>query len=56
LRAADIVDLYHQRGAFEQVLSDEDQEQDADRWCSCTPYGQEFWQIVSQWLWKVLSN
>jgi hypothetical protein len=33
LRAADIVDLYHQRGAFEQVLSDEDQEQDADRWC-----------------------
>lgn len=52
LRAADIVDLYHQRGAFEQVLSAEDREQDADRWCSCTPYGQEFWQIVSQWLWN----
>lgn len=52
LRAADIIDLYHQRGAFEQVLSDEDQEQDADRWCSCTPDGQEFWQIVSQWLWN----
>jgi len=52
LRAADIVDLYHQRGAFEQVLSNEDQEQDADRWCSCTPHGQEFWQIVSQWLWN----
>jgi len=52
LRAADIVDLYHQRGAFEQVLSDEDQEQDPDRWCSCTPHGQEFWQIMSQWLWN----
>jgi len=52
LRAADIVDLYHQRGAFEQVLSDEDQEQDPDRWCSCTPHGQEFWQIVSQWVWN----
>jgi hypothetical protein len=50
LRAADIVDLYHQRGAFEQVLSDEDQEQNPDRWCSCTPQGQEFWQIVSQWV------
>ncbi len=52
LRAADIVDLYYQRGAFEQVLGDEDQEQDADRWCSCTSHGQEFWQIVSQWLWN----
>jgi hypothetical protein len=52
LRAADIVDLYYQRGAFEQVLSDEDQEQDPDRWCSCTPHGQEFWQIVSQWVWN----
>src|SRR6266540_7024367 len=52
LRAADIVDLYEQRGAFEQVLSDEDQEQDPDRWCSCTPHGQEFWQIVSQWVWN----
>jgi len=52
LRAADIVDLYHQRGAFEQLLSVEDQEQDPDRWCSCTPHGQEFWQIVSQWVWN----
>jgi hypothetical protein len=50
LRAALLVDLYHQRGAFEHLLSAEDQEQDPDRWCSCTPHGQEFWQIMSQWL------
>jgi len=53
LSAADVVDLYHQRGAFEQVLSDEDQEQDPDRWCSCMPCGQEFWQIISQWVWNL---
>jgi len=47
--AADVVDLYLGRGAFETVLADEDQEQDADRWCSHTPCGQEFWQILCQW-------
>lgn len=52
LSARDIVELYHHRGAFEQVLSDEDTEQDPDRWCSHSPYGQEFWQIVSQWVWN----
>lgn len=31
---ADVVDLYLHRGGFECVLADEDQEQDADRWCS----------------------
>ena len=46
--AADVVELYLHRGAFETVLSDEDQEQDPDRWCSHTACGQEFWQI----LWK----
>ena len=30
------------RGAFETVLSDEDQEQEPDRWCSHTAWGQEF--------------
>jgi hypothetical protein len=48
----EVVDLYFQRGGFEQVLSDEDEEQDPDRWCSCTPNGQDFWQIVSQWVWN----
>ncbi len=50
---ADVVDLYLHRGAFECVLSDEDQEQDPDRWCSHTAWGQEFWQILSQWLWNL---
>jgi len=45
--AATILELYQQRGAFEQVLRDEDGEQDPDRWCSHMPCGQEFWQILS---------
>ncbi len=52
LRANEVVELYYQRGSFEQVLSDEDAEQDPDRWCSCTPHGQAFWQILSQWVWN----
>lgn len=51
--AADVVDLYLHRGAFECVLGDEDQEQDPDRWCSHTAYGQEAWQILSQWIWNL---
>jgi hypothetical protein len=50
---ADVVALYLQRGAFETVLSDEDQEQDPDRWCAHTACGQEFWQILSQWVWNL---
>ena len=49
----DVLDLYLHRGSFETVLADEDVEQDPDRWCSCTPSGQEFWQIISQWLWNL---
>src|SRR5713101_4895079 len=49
----DVLDLYLHRGSFETVLADEDVEQDPDRWCSCTPCGQEFWQIISQWLWNL---
>jgi hypothetical protein len=51
--AADVVTLYLHRGAFETVLADEDQDQDSDRWCSHTPCGQEFWQILSQWVWNL---
>jgi hypothetical protein len=51
--AADVVILYLQRGAFETTLADEDQEQDPDRWCSHTPWGQECWQILSQWVWNM---
>jgi hypothetical protein len=40
--ASDVLDLYLHRGSFEAVLADEDIEQDADRWYSHTPCGQEF--------------
>jgi hypothetical protein len=50
---ADVVALYLHRGSFETVLADEDQEQDPDRWCSHTPCGQEFWQILCQWVWNL---
>src|SRR5260370_928413 len=51
--AKDVLDLYRHRGSFETVLADEDIEQDPDRWCSHTPCGQEFWQILSQWVWNL---
>ena len=50
---ADVVALYLHRGAFELVLADEDQEQNPDRWCSHRPCGQEFWQILNQWMWNL---
>src|SRR6266571_7604040 len=51
--ASDVVALYLHRGAFEPALTDEDQEQDPDRWCSHASSGQECWQIVSQWVWNL---
>jgi hypothetical protein len=53
MTASDLLDLYRHRGSFETVLADEDEEQDADRWCSHTPWGQECWQILSQWVWNL---
>ena len=35
--AADVLSLYNGRGGFEQTLSEEDTEQDCDRWCSWHP-------------------
>jgi hypothetical protein len=52
LGAMDILSMYRGRGGFEQQLSQEDQEQDYDRWCSWHPAGQEFWQILGQWSWN----
>ncbi len=52
-RSMDVVQLYLHRGGFESVLADEDKEQDADRWCSHSSAGQEFWQIISQWVWNL---
>jgi hypothetical protein len=50
---ADVVALYLHRGAFENALADEDVEQDPDRWCSQAAWGQECWQIISQWVWNL---
>jgi hypothetical protein len=50
---SDVVALYLHRGSFETALSDEDREQDPDRWCSHAACGQEAWQIVSQWVWNL---
>lgn len=49
----DVLDLYLHRGSFETVLADEDLEQDPDRWCSYALNGQEFWQILCQWMWNL---
>ena len=49
----DVLDLSHGRGAFEAVLTDEDVEEDPDRWCSYTECGQELWQIACQWVWNL---
>jgi hypothetical protein len=51
--ASDVVEVYLHRGAFEPQLSDEDREQDPDRWCSHSVWGQECWQVVSQWVWNL---
>ncbi len=51
--ASDILELYLHRGSFETVLADEDKEQEMDRWYSHTPCGQEFAQILAQWVWNI---
>jgi hypothetical protein len=51
--ASDVVPLYLDRGAFETALEDEDIEQEPDRWCSYSAWGQEAWQIVAQWTWNI---
>ncbi len=40
-------------GPYAPQLSDEDNEQDPDRWCSHSAWGQECWQWVSQWVWNL---
>jgi hypothetical protein len=51
--AKEVLDLSLHRGSFETVLSDEDEEQDADRWVSHTAWGQECFQILAHWLWNL---
>jgi hypothetical protein len=50
---SDVLDLYLHRGSFEAVLVDEDEELDSDRWYSHTPCGQEFGQVLAQWVWNL---
>ncbi len=38
---------------YAPALADEDAELDPDRWCSHSAWGQEAWQIVSQWVWNL---
>jgi hypothetical protein len=51
--ASDVLHVYLHRGSFETVLAHEDQEQDPDRWVSHAHWGQECWQILSQWIWNL---
>ena len=51
--ASDVLDLYLHRGSFETILADEDHEQHSDRWYSHTSCGQEFAQILAQWVWNL---
>ena len=50
---SDVLDLYLHRGSFESVLADEDVELNPDRWYSHTSCGQEFCQILAQWVWNL---
>jgi hypothetical protein len=51
---ADVLDLYLHRGSFETVLADEDEEQAVDRLSyRGREFGQEFWQIINQWIWNL---
>jgi hypothetical protein len=52
LTGCDLLSLYYGRGGFEKCFGDEDVEQTCDRWCSWHPSGQEFWQILNQWVWN----
>src|SRR6185312_6797574 len=51
--ASDVVSLSLHRGSFETALEDEGIEQEPDRWCSHSAWGQEAWQIVAQWTWNL---
>jgi hypothetical protein len=53
LTASDVLSLYFARGGFEQTLSEEDRELATDRVVSGNPYGQEAWQILTQWVWNL---
>ena len=53
LLATDLLSLYFGRGGFEGSLAEEDREADPDHWLSNHPYGQGFWQLLSQAVWNL---
>jgi len=50
---AKVFSLYQERGSFEGALAQEDEEMTTDRWVCFHPQGQEFWQILCQWVWNL---
>jgi len=48
----DVVAWSLHRGACEPILSDEDRAQDPDRWGSHSAWGQEYWHVISLWVWN----
>lgn len=50
LLATDVLSLYLGRGGFEASLADEDRQTDPDRFVSGQTHGQQFWQILCQWV------
>jgi hypothetical protein len=50
--ASDLLSLYLGRGAAEGLLGAEDRELEPDRLVSTRPCGQEWYQLLSQWVWN----
>jgi hypothetical protein len=50
--AAEVVSLYHGRGALEATLAQEDREMPTDRWITHRAAGQDLFQLISQWVWN----
>jgi hypothetical protein len=50
--AKTLLSLYFARGGFEQTFSQEESENNPDRFCSQHHWGQEFWQLICLWVWN----
>lgn len=50
--AQDLLTTYYGRGEFEDNLGQENVEQKTAQYCTDNPHGQDFWQLLSQWIWN----
>lgn len=50
--AGDVVSVYYGRSGFETTFMHEDKEQQPDRTYSLNPAGQEWCQVLCQWIWN----